>query len=232
MHRPTILAALQPGSLSDLSDRSEPSGRARTDGPIFEAHSGPYATKKWADRDRSSRWRSNQPQIRQAASPARRQARCPNARKTPSPPAARMRRSLLMMMVASAPASGTMGRRSVVTWKAQGFHGLLSPLSHMAVDCGCRQDYFFHVPAAVGTPWRGFVHGVSGFCVRLANLAAVIIRWHDMTPMHSSCTRLGHPAHARRTRAAPHLSGDPTTSRLGQFFLRPFNQPSAAAAWL
>ena len=174
----------------------------------------------------------DQPQIRQAASPARRQARCSNARKTPSPPAARMRRSLLMMMVASAPASGTMGRRSVVTWKAQGFHGLLSSLSHMAVDCGCRQDYFFHVPAAVGTPWRGFVHGVSGFCVRLANLAAVIIRWHDMTPMHSSCTRLGHPAHARRTRAAPHLSGDPTTSRLGQFFLRPFNQPSAAAAWL
>jgi hypothetical protein len=27
-------------SLSDLSDRSEPSGRARTDGTDFEAHSG------------------------------------------------------------------------------------------------------------------------------------------------------------------------------------------------
>ena len=230
MHCPTILAALRPSSLSDLSDRSEPSGRARTDGPIFEAHSGPMQRKNGPIGTVLPAGAVDQPQIRQAASPARRQARCPNARKTPSPPAARMRRSLLMMMVASAPASGTMGRRSVVTWKAQGFHGLLSPLSHMAVDCGCRQDHFFHVPAAVGTPWRGFVHGVSGFRLRLANLAAVIIRWHDMTPMHSSCTRLGRPEHARRTRAALVRRLDDQPARA--IFPATFNQPSAAAAWL
>ena len=129
-----------------------------------------------------------------------------------------------MMMVASAPASGTMARRSAVTWRAQGFHGLFSTLSHMTVDCGCRQDYFFHVPATVGTPWRGFVHGVSGFCLRPANLAAVIIRWHDITPMYSSCSRLGHPKHVRRTRAALVRRPDDRPAR--QLFRRPLTHPA------
>jgi hypothetical protein len=31
----------KPGSLSDLSDRSEPGGKTRADLSVFEAHSGP-----------------------------------------------------------------------------------------------------------------------------------------------------------------------------------------------
>ena len=64
------LVAFRPGSLSALSDRREPSGKARPDLTGFEAHSGSMQQKTGRIWTASPTGAADQPQVRQAASDA------------------------------------------------------------------------------------------------------------------------------------------------------------------
>jgi hypothetical protein len=63
-----LCASIETSSLSDLSDRHEPSGKTRTDLPDFEAHSGSMQRENGQIWTVSPTGAVDQPQVRQAAS--------------------------------------------------------------------------------------------------------------------------------------------------------------------